>query len=101
MSRELEVLESPVAQRVGERIAYTLDTTPYGGSPSAVVCELRDLHAGADAPGLLDGAHGIAGSVVTTPRVVGLVAGRTYRLTVQFETGGQRYRPYVDIKAVE
>jgi hypothetical protein len=43
MTVHREVIESPMEQGLEEVISYSLDTTPWGGAPSAPECTVYDV----------------------------------------------------------
>ena len=97
-----ETKESPVAQGVDERIAYTLTTTPWGSSPGTLSCALKTL------PGLVDvsaaklsGSTTASGDVITSPVIFGLVSGQQYRLEFKFTISGNVFEAYVIINGEE
>jgi hypothetical protein len=97
--RSVVVTGSPEQQRPDERVAYqvTLDTS-YA-SPASPVCALYDLSDGSDVTSTkLSGTAAINGQVFTSPLVIELVAGRSYRLEFQFVSGGNTFEPYLIIK---
>lgn len=101
MARSLLVTGSPEKQRPDERVAYqvTIDTT-YP-SPSAPVCALFDTADESDVTSTkLSGSAAIDGQVLTSPLVIALVAGHSYRLEFQFQSGGSTFEPYMIIKGV-
>lgn len=75
--------EKTKAQGKDEEIAYKIDTTPWGGSPSNPEVQLvcKGVSVGGEC---LDGAPQIEGNVITTPLVLGLIAGNRYRLEVKW-----------------
>jgi hypothetical protein len=100
--------ERAVDQRPTERIAYTVDTTPYGGTPTSVAVSLFSVAsidaAGTDVSGSkLSGDAAVVGNVITTPLVISLEATGSiiYRLQVQFVCGGSTFAPvlYIHPKA--
>lgn len=89
-----------VAQRTPERVAYTIDTAPYGGSPTSVVCTLYQVAAGARTDVTttnLSGSPTTSGDTITTPLVDSLAAGASYILEVKFVSGGNTWAPLLQI----
>jgi hypothetical protein len=66
-----------------EKIAYKIDTTPWGGSPSKGMSHIVCGGVGVCADHL-EGEPQSEGNVITTPLVVGLVPGNRYRLEVKW-----------------
>ena len=87
-----EVKESPREQGADERIAYEITTTPWGSTPSAVDVKLFSIGADGSLTDVtatkLSGVASVTGDVITTPLVISLVAGTTYRLETKFTTSG-------------
>lgn len=96
MSETLFV-ESPRHQRPAEAIAYTVDTTPYGGGPTNVAVVLYQVAADGAQTNVsgtkLSGSPGVSGDVITTPLVTALVANSVYLLEVRFTCGGSTWAP--------
>src|SRR3990172_3946662 len=92
-------IESPKYQGVDERIAYTLTTTPWGSNPTSVSVVLKDP-GGIDVSSTkLTGSVGTAGDVITTPLVISLASGSTYRLEIKFVCSGNPYEVWTEIVA--
>ena len=83
------VRESPFWMGRNEKKAFTLDTTPWGGSPATPVCTLWDITTGeTDVSGTsLSGAASVAGAIITTPLVQLLTAGSHYLLEIKWTKG--------------
>jgi len=90
--------ESPAYQGENEKIAYSLDTSPWNGSPENVTVTIKNT-AGSDvsATYLEDTDPIVSGDNITSPRVVSLVAGRKYRLIFNWENNGNELEAYVEI----
>lgn len=105
MAGETYFLERALEQRPGEAIAYTVDTTAYGGTPTDLAVSLWELTTTTESAGTdvssarLSGAVSIAGNIITTPRVTVEAGGRRYRLVVRFTCMGNTYAPAVYIHA--
>lgn len=82
-----DVVESPRAQGAGEAPAYTIDTTPYGGSASAPSAALYRNGKNVSAAHL-SGSASVATDVITTPVVTGLIPGHEYLLVVSWTAAG-------------
>ncbi len=74
---------SPQHQGVDEKIAYKIDTTPWGGNPSNVYVVITCK--GVLCPIHLSGSPSIEGNVIITPKVVDLEEARRYRLEVKWD----------------
>lgn len=96
-------VEQEVAQRVGEQIAYEVDTASYGGSPTTVAVTLEERQgltwSDVSAERLI-GANGGSGDTILT-KLVTVEADKSYRLTVAFVSGGRTWRPWVIIHGVD
>lgn len=97
-----EVNESPLEQGADERVAYSLTTTPWGASPSAVVVTLWEEQGRTwtDVSSTkLSGSPSVTGDVIMSPMVQSLTPGNRYRLECTFTAGGQTWEPYLIIEA--
>lgn len=100
MPRSILVTGSPEQQRPDERVAYQVTLDATYASPGGAVCKLFDVTNGeTDVTSTkLSGSASIAGQVFTSPLVIALVAGSTYRLEFQFTSGGNTFEPYLMIE---
>lgn len=97
-----QLLITTEQQRLDERVAYSITLDATYTSPSTPVCVLYDLTDNTDVSlSKLSGSPAINGQVFTTPLVISLVAGRTYRLECKFSSGGNTFEPYITIVGVE
>lgn len=104
MPRQLTITGSPERQRPDERVAYSITLDSSYSSPSSAACKLYDVtdpsaETNVSATKLL-GSASVNGQVLTTPLVISLVAGRTYRLECQFVSGGNTFEPYLMLMGV-
>jgi len=96
-ANDRRIIESPLYQGVDEQVAYTLTVTPWGSSPSSVAAVLKNA-AGTDLSSTkLSGSASVAGDVITTPKVISLVADTQYRLEIKFTCSGNIFEAYADI----
>jgi hypothetical protein len=97
LSREIK--ESPFLQGGDEILAYTVDTSPWGGYSSGVVNVLKDK-AGSDVSGTrLQGSPSAVGNVITTSQVKSLIASEApYRLEVKWVYNGNTFEAYAEIR---
>lgn len=96
-----EFTESPMPQGVDERIAYTLDVSPWGVTPTSPVVALKNA-AGTDViSSFSTGAASVSGNVITTPTIHSLVAGQIYRLEIKFVISGNTLEAWGNIRAEE
>ena len=61
--------ESPKEQGEDERVAYKIDTTPWGGFDSSAAVEIKLRGVGDSVVALLEGSVSNVGNVITTPIV--------------------------------
>lgn len=101
MPRPIVITGSPEQQRPDERVAYEVTLADSYTSPSSPVCTLYSIVAGTETDVTatnLSGSPSIVGQAFTSPLVIGLTAGTTYRLEFQFVSGGSRFEPYLLIE---
>lgn len=88
-----EALQSPVDQGADERRRYTFDFSGYG-VPSSPFLTAWDVttspHQDVTSTALPSGTASIVGTIVVTPPIQALVAGRTYRLECRCDIGSER-----------
>lgn len=96
MATKREFQESPIYQGEDEQIAYVLDTTPWGGSPSSPSVVLKDGDTDVSSVNL-SGSPSVSDDDITTPAVISLTAGRRYRLEIKFTISGNVFEAYGDI----
>lgn len=89
-------------QRPDERVAYQLTIDSSYASPGSAACTLYDVTTGTatEVASKLSGSPAIVGQVFTSPLVIDLVAGSTYRLEFKFTSGGNTFEPYLLIVGV-
>lgn len=91
MSVTREVKEGRQKQGIREAIAHTVDTTPWGGTPSSVTVKAWDITAGARTEvtsTVLTGTAVVVGSVITLPKLGSLTLGKLYRVECDFTIAG-------------
>lgn len=98
MTNVREVINSPIVQGEDEQIAYTLTTTTWGSSPTSPAVSIYDSNNVDSSSDLLTGSPSVNGDVITTSTVQSLTAGNTYRLDIQFTSGGNVFEAYCTIK---
>lgn len=92
MSRKREAKEGTQPQGTNESVGYTVNTTPWGGTPTNPNVAAEVEATGVDATTLLFGGSPsitINGDILELPDCANVVAGTVYRVTVTFTTGGQ------------
>jgi hypothetical protein len=90
------VQESPWIQGKDESIAYTIDTTPWGGSASSPSVTIWQGSTNMSSTNL-SGSATVSSDVITTPLVTSLIAGKRYLLKVQWTSGGNTLEAYAEI----
>jgi len=96
MTSNRKFKNTPMYQGVDERVSYTVDTGlwPGTGDPTSMVVKLYD-ETGADVSATkLSGSASNAGAIISTPLVILLAAGASYRLEVQWVKSGNTYEAY-------
>ena len=98
MSLTREVKESPLYQGSDERIAYTLTTTPWGGTPASPTVVIKTWPDGTDVSATkLTGNASANGDVITTPLVISLTSGQKYHLEIKWTNSGNTFEAYAEI----
>ena len=87
----------PFKQGEDERIAYSIDTTPWGGYTSGVANVLKDQYGVNVSSTNLSGDPSESGGTITTSLVIGLVSGVKYRLEVKWVYSGNTFEAYGEI----
>lgn len=89
--------EGVVGQGVRERIPYTLDTTPWGGAPSAPVVTVK-LDGTDVTSTVTTGSPTVNGDDILLPVIHSLTAGKRYRVEVQWVSAGATFEApgYID-----
>jgi hypothetical protein len=90
--------ESPMPQGVDEQVAYVLDTTPWGGSPTNVSVVVKQYGRDVTAD-VTSGTASVSGDDITTPLVKSLSADKVYRLEIKFTSSGNIFEPWGKIEA--
>ena len=86
-------------QRPNETIAYTVDVSNVGSSPTVDSVTIVDI----DTPGtdlsstLMSGSSSVSGDVITTPLVTSLTDGTSYRVIVKYTISSETFEDYFDI----
>lgn len=97
MSEIREVAEGLQVQGEDERIAYTLDVSNYGSSPTSVSVVVK--RGGEDVTSTVTtGSSSVAGNVITLPVIHSLVPDAIYRVEVKFTVSGNVLEPYFNIE---
>lgn len=82
-----EVLEGPQEQSSGEVLAYSITTTPWGGSPSNITVKAFEARGGTDVTTAVfpSNVPSKLGDVVTTDMLKLLSPGKTYRIIIGWD----------------
>ena len=90
-------------QGIGEEIAYSLTTTPWGSSPtlaSFAVLDITTALPGTDVTSTVaPGTPTVAGDVITTPLIQDLTVGHIYRVELGFRCGSQKFVAWFELEA--
>lgn len=98
-----EVQEGKQYQGVDESIAYTLDVSAVGSSPSAVAVVVKDMTNGAVVTTTVmpTGSASVSGNVITLPALKFLTAGVLYRVEVKYIIAGNILESYFYVQGQE
>lgn len=93
------VNETSLTQGVDEQITYTVTTTPWGSTPTAVAVKAYDMltdYLDVTAT-VLTGSASVIGDVITLPVLKSLTKDHIYRLEVKFTCAGNVFECYAEI----
>lgn len=95
-SNSREVLEGKQYQGEDESIAYTLDVSAIGSSPSSVSVVVKDVTNGTVVTSTVmpTGSPSVSGNVITLPALKLLTAGVLYRVEVMYTISGNILESY-------
>jgi hypothetical protein len=99
----LRVAEARQPQGTAENVAYTVDTSNVGGSPTGgtvIAYDLSDARTNVTST-VIPGTVSVSSDTITTPEVTALTAGHLYEIHVQFTTGTQDLDHYFEIQALD
>ena len=92
-----------IRQGADEKIARSVTVTSWGTTPTDVTVKTYDLSGATPtdvSATVHTGAPSVAGDVITTPLIGGLVAGRAYRVEIKFTaSNGNTFEPFFIIAA--
>ncbi len=102
-SNSREVLEGVQYQGVDESIAYTLDVSAIGSSPSSVTVVVKDV---TNATTVTDtvmptNSPSVSGNVISLSALKLLTDGVLYRVEVKYTIGGNILESYFYVQAQE
>lgn len=98
-----EVLEGKQYQGVDESIAYTLDVSAVGSSPSSIAVVVKDVTNGTTVTATVmpTGSSSVSGNVITLPALKLLTAGILYRVEVKYTINGNILESYFYVQGQE
>lgn len=89
------------SQGQDERVAYILDVTPWGNTPSNPVVKIYSIADDGTLTDVsstnLEGNPAINGNEITLPIVKSLVPETVYRLEIKFDVGGNTLETYTTL----
>ena len=97
-----EVLDGLQFQRVVELVLYSVNTGPWGGSPTSPshdVFDEEDLTTSLKST-IMDGTPTVATDSINLPALGPLVLGTIYIVTIKFTSAGSTLEGYFRVKAV-
>jgi hypothetical protein len=92
-----EIVEGQQLQGVDEKITYSVTTTPWGSTPSAIVVkafDTSDSYKDVTATVMPVGVGIAVGDVITLPELLALTVGHTYRIEVKFVANAQTFEAF-------
>ncbi len=96
-TKDRQVKESPIYQGVNEEIAYTLNTLPWGGSPTSSTVAIFDSEDADVSSVNLQGSPSVDGNTITTPIVKDLTQGERYRMEIRWVNSGNTLEAFLTI----
>lgn len=96
-----EVAEGIQYQGEDEEIAYTLDVTAWGASPTSPGVKVKDGATDVTATVMPAGSPTVVGNVITLPRLKLLEKDKLYRVEVKFTISGNVLEAYFHVQAQE
>lgn len=103
-SSKRRVQQHPDPQGINESLRYTVDTTPWGGSPTApiaiTVLDVTDSPSGTDVTSsVVTGVASVQANVITTPYLGALTLNHVYHVFVRWVSGGQTLETWFELRA--
>jgi hypothetical protein len=90
-----QVKERDIVQGEDESIAYTIDTTPWGGTPESPTVQIKNQTAST----AIGGTASVTGNVITLGAIANLVAGSLYRVEVKWMSGANTFETWFEVQA--
>ena len=96
-----EILDGIQTLGSNESALFSIDTAPWGGSPSGPTHDIFDEedYTTSLKTANMDGTPTLATDVINLPALHSLVAGKIYRVFVQFTSAGNVLEGYFRVKA--
>jgi len=97
-----EVLDGLQSQSVAESVLYSVDTEPWGGTPTSPAVDVfdeADLSTSLKSTVMPSGNPSVSLDVIILPALTALTAGIIYRIFVTFLSGGNTLRGYIRVQA--
>ena len=96
-----EILGGLRFQGTSESVLYSVDTEPWGGTPTAPVHDIFDEedYGTSLKSSLMDGVPTVATDVINLPALSGLTDGIIYRVFVRFVSAGNTLEGYFRVQA--
>lgn len=102
-SNTREVMEGKQYQGADEIIAYTLDVSAIGSTPSAVAVVVKDKADGSAVTSTVmpTGSPSVAGNIITLPPLKLLTADALYKIEVKYVIAGNTLETYFHVQCQE
>jgi hypothetical protein len=98
-----EIVEGEQVQGVDEKITYSLTTTPWGTSPSAIAVKAYDVtlsYTDVTATVMPVGVGSAVADVITLPELTALTESHLYRIEVKFVAQGNTFEAFFIVRAM-
>ena len=96
-----EILGGLQFQGINESALYSVDTEPWGGTPTTPTHDIFDEedYTTSLKTSLMDGTPTIAADIINLPALSGLTDGIIYRVFVRFVSAGNTLEGYFRVEA--
>ena len=96
-----EVVEGRQIQGVDEAVAYSIDTSNWGGSPSSVSAVVKQVSDGTDVTTTVmnPNAPSVATDTITLSALDTLTEGEVYRVEVKFDISSDTFECFFYVHA--
>ena len=96
-----EIVEGIQVQGVDEAIAYSIDVSNWGSSPTSVSAVVKQLSDGTDVTSTVmnPNSPSVATDTITLSPLDTLTEGEVYRVEVQFDISSDTFECYFFVKA--